>query len=193
MKEEYTTLRQEILYWQNFRFLLLAASIALLSGILGLGFKNADSGDLWVLSSALLLLFLACAMGLSWYAGRGNAKIGAYLTVFFESAAEQHHGWEDRQESFLKHLDPRHRVLDRWRLSQWLGVIYFLLGSVVVVLPWFVGKQPWPPTESHWLHLGFPGAAFLTALILLCCFSSPRQTYIRCWEAVKKSEDDKNA
>jgi hypothetical protein len=42
-KEEYTTLRQEILYWQSVRFVLLGASAAFVSGIVGFLQKNSDS------------------------------------------------------------------------------------------------------------------------------------------------------
>ena len=164
---EYASLRTEIFYWQNFRFVLLAASITLLSGIIGFGVKNPDQSQLWVNSSCMLLLFLTAAVILSWYAGRGNAKIGAYLIVFYEDPVEknpqQYQGWEDRQGRFLENMNLPQRAFDWLKLSHLLGAIYLLLGTISVVLPWFAGKQPWPPTQHHWIWIGGPAALFLGA------------------------------
>src|SRR5438128_2562329 len=84
MEKEYPALRQEIVNWQNYRFVLLSASIALMSGVIGFGLKSQDTSQWWFVSSALLLIYLALAASLTCYAGRGNAKLGAYLSVFYE-------------------------------------------------------------------------------------------------------------
>jgi hypothetical protein len=138
-------------------------------------------------SSGLLLLFLTGAVLLSWYAGRGNAKISAYLTVFHEKKLDNNQtlreGWEDRLGRFSEKL----KCFDKLTLSHWLGAIYFLLGGVSVVLPWLAGAQHFPPSKDYFVHAGIPAAVFLFVLILLVC-SSPRTSYIKRWEDVETDE-----
>lgn len=126
MKEEYPTLRTEILYWQNFRFVLLGASVALVSGIIGFGLKSPDTSDLWMSSSVLLLIFLSCAAALSCYAARGNTKIGTYLKVFHEAKSDEKTGWEGLRSEFAKGLG----WYDRLNLSHWLTLAYLVLGII---------------------------------------------------------------
>ena len=89
--EEYISLRKEILQWQARRFFLITTTATLVTGILGFGIGNIEK--MWFMISSSLLLFLACTTSLSWYAGKGNAKIGAYIAVFFEEIGGGKRGW----------------------------------------------------------------------------------------------------
>ena len=76
MNEEYESLRQEILAWQNRRFTILAASITIVSAILGFGAVQKTTASIeWPLITSLLWFFLGSTTALTWYAGNANAKI----------------------------------------------------------------------------------------------------------------------
>ena len=85
MNTEYESLRQEIHAWQNRRFIILTASITLVSAVLGLDAVQKTTVSVeWPLITSLLWFFLGSTTALTWYAGRANAKIAAYLIVFHE-------------------------------------------------------------------------------------------------------------
>lgn len=185
MPEEYESLRKEILEWQNRRFLLVAASITLVTGVLGLGLNAL--GNLWVIISSLLFLFLACATILSWYAGKANAKIGAYLIVFHEEAGRsegQGAGWESR----LARIKNKPWV-DLLTLNHSLTAIYVALGIVSFIVPWLAARRP-ALTGGQSVLILFTAALLVGALLLLWQYSYPRADYIKYWREVKREEQN---
>ena len=181
MKEEYASLRQEVLEWQSRRFLLVSTSITLVTGIIGIGLGVLK--DLWIIASSLLLLFLTCAVILSWYAGRANAKISAYLVVFHDSSGSDNKtgGWESR----LMRLKKKPKV-DFFTLNHCLTAIYTVLGIVSVLIPWLVAGKPAFSFEQ--ISLIFIAVLFICSLILQWKFSYPREGYAKHWLDVKEEE-----
>jgi hypothetical protein len=92
----------EIGNWQNFRFILVGVATAFVSAVIGFEPKQGTEGDPR-LRLSLIIFALAGAAALSCYAGRGNAKIGAYLQVFHEPPTPDKKdtlGWEGRNQRF---------------------------------------------------------------------------------------------
>lgn len=83
LNNEYDSLRQEILNWQDKRFTMVSGSIILVTAILGIIVKNNTSISGEILSS-VLLAFLTCVCLLTWYFGTSNSRLGAYIEVFYE-------------------------------------------------------------------------------------------------------------
>jgi type IV secretory pathway TrbD component len=181
MKEEYASLRQEISEWQNRRFLLVGTSITLVTGILGIGLGVLK--DLWIIASSLLLMFLTCAIILSWYAGRANAKISAYLVVFHSTTGsdDKMSGWESR----LIRLKKKPKV-DFFTLNHVLVAIYTTLGIMSVLIPWLVAGKP--TTSLEQIPILVTALLFVGSLILQWKFSYPRDGYVKHWMDVKKEE-----
>ena len=129
MAAEYESLRQEILAWQNRRFMILTASITLVSAILGLDAVQEINVEVeWPVITSLLWFFLGSTTALTWYGGRANAKIAAYLLVFHEKEG----GWESR----LKDL--KISKLDWFNLNRMVFLIYVGLGILSLVIPWSI-------------------------------------------------------
>ncbi|HKJ67319.1 MAG TPA: hypothetical protein VKA68_05140 [bacterium] len=171
MEQEYESLRQEIRAWQNRRFTTLAASITIVSGILGLDVvqESTFSGS-WPILTSLLWFFLGSTIALIWYAGRANAKIAAYLIVFHEKNAG---GWESR----LTEL--KASGLDWFSLNRMVFLIFVSLGILSFVIPWSVrGLQEIP--NWHTLLLLITGIWFCFGLMLLM-WGYSREKYIDKW------------
>lgn len=185
MPDEYESLRAEILQWQNRRFQLVGASITLVTGVLGLGLDaNAMASSGSVIAS-LLLLVLACAVFLSWYAGMANTKIAMYLMVFHEQAGGsegQGSGWESR----LYRLKNRRRT-DPLALNNALVLIYFALGVISFIVPYAVAKgYSLMPAQSVLLVLMV--LLFLAALLVHWKYSDQRNRYLGYWQEIQRDE-----
>ena len=175
MKAEYESLRQEILLWQNRRFTVLTASITLVSAILGFDAvqKTEDLVD-WPLITSLLWFFLGSTTALTWYAGRANSKIGAYLIVFHEKKD----GWETRLKELKKSR------FDWFNLNRMVFLIYLGLGILSLFIPWTIHHSQMI-ANWHKILLFLTGAWFCFDLILLM-WGYPRQSYKEKWIDVKK-------
>jgi hypothetical protein len=185
MTSEYESLRAEIKEWQDRRFTILTASIGLTTAILGFkAFDQPQTTELWPLS-VLLLLLLSCACALTWYAGRGNAMMAAYLIHFHERPSDSSDGWESR----LSRLQLS--GLDKLKLNQFLGFIYLLLAAVAV----FVPVSQHPPSHNGWIVLSIAIAFFVSTLLLLMLASSQTKRYfLKKWEELPApKQDDRNA
>ena len=178
--DEYVALRAEIKDWQDRRFTILTAAIGLVAAILGLKvFDQPASTELAVGISVLLLLLLTSACVLTWYAGRANAKIAAYIVVFHERSGESGSGWESRLADLKnKKLDP-----DRLNLNQVLISIYFVLGLVSVFYPLWQHL----PCGAGLGALPAAVAVFFWSLGLLCMVPQ-KERYIEQWELLKQSD-----
>lgn len=110
---------------------------------------------------------------LTWYAGRANAKISAYLLVFHE----ENDGWE----SLLSEL--KSSRLDWFSLNRVIFLIYLGLGILAIVIPWSIHHSQAISTWHKFLLL-ITGAWFLFDLILLMR-GYPRQDYKDKWIYVK--------
>jgi O-antigen/teichoic acid export membrane protein len=169
-------LRAEIKDWQDRRFTILTASIGLVTAVLGFKlFDQPATAEMWPWVSALLLLLLSSACILTWYAGRANAKIAAYLIVFHERPSQSSDGgWESR----LHHL--KESGLDRLNLNRLLIIIYLVLGLVSVIFP----ALRHSPAGSGLIVV--IGAVFLFLSSLFFLFlKSPKERYIKLWEEVR--------
>src|SRR5713101_544364 len=144
MSEEYEALRAEILKWQDRRFDLLKTSISVITGLLGLKliFDKLEvpgpSGTLWPFISSTLLLYLAAANLLTWYAGTSNSILGAYIKVFHEGKESTSVHWETRFEKL------KAKGLYRQNVNQWIAVMNTVLAAICVVLPYAVTSFAWP-------------------------------------------------
>jgi hypothetical protein len=198
-EREYAPLRQEILYWQNYRFTLLAASIALVLGVVGFGLKDQGSSRVWPFTSSMLLAFLALAAGLSGYAARGNARIGANLTVFHDLPLDENkrregaaRGWEGRQERFWEEWAKRRRWFRAWlgraHLGMWLAGSYLILGGVSVAIPWAANRAP--EDGVRWAFLVVFGVLLLAGVLFL--WWSPRGARLEYWKAWNQVKRDEN-
>lgn len=75
MAAEYESLRQEILAWQNRRFMILTASITLVSAILGLDAVQEINVEVeWPVITSLLWFFLGSTTALTWYGEEQTQK-----------------------------------------------------------------------------------------------------------------------
>ncbi len=174
MNAEYEALRAEMLAWQNRRFVILTASISLVTGILGLdGVTEATSKLDWALVSSLLLFLLGSAEALTWYAGQANAKAAAYIIVFHEADAA---GWETRLKSL------KDRGLNRFSLNRMVVLIYAGLGVLSLLIPLTVrGYQG--IDGAHLWEVGLSGIWFGFGLSLLLR-RLPREHYERLWREI---------
>jgi hypothetical protein len=199
MSEEYESLRAEILKWQDRRFDLLKLSTTIVTSLLGLKliFGAPASGTLWPLISSTLLLYLAAANLLTWYAGISNSILAAYIKVFHEKEPTLFH-WETRLDKLNKRQQHAHRRLveikAQWRqkVNRWLAALnlnvnhgiaglYFVLALVCILLPYATAKFQTPDRWWLWALLGTSATVFLATFILVVLFSYPRDYYERRW------------
>jgi hypothetical protein len=174
MNNEYEALYAEIKDWQDRRFTVLTAAIGLVTAILGLKiFDQPARIELWPWISALLLLLLSSACILTWYAGRANAKLAAYLICFHERPSPSGDGWQSR----LHRL--KQSRMDRLNLNRIVVCIYSPLAAVSVILP--VMQQP--PSPFGWVVLSVAIVIFLCSLLLLV-LRTPKDHYVDLWDAL---------
>lgn len=188
MNTEYSSLRREMLRWQDRRFDLLKLSTSVVSGLLGfrlvmLRFDEGDSARvLWPLISSVLLLYLAGTSLLTWYAGVANSKIASYIKVFHDNLGGS---------SDLTHWESRLAALkssgqDSGNLNRWIVVVYVTLGVVSVVLPYAAAGFAAP---GPWLYaLAVCAAPFLATIVLVACYSYPRERFENMWIGLREEE-----
>ena len=172
LEAEYTSLRTEMLSWQNRRFSILATAITLTIGFLGLdGILKGESTVSWGVITSILWFFLGSVASLTWYASRANAKLAAYISVFHE---DQEKGWENR----LRQL--KNKGLDRLDLNIMMLSIYLGLAFLSLVVPLTVRGFISPDTLDL-LYLSFSGVWFIFCASLLAV-KPPRKIYIEEWK-----------
>jgi hypothetical protein len=181
MSEEYGALRAEILRWQDRRFDLLKISISVVTGLLGLKLifeVSGSSGTLWPFVSSTLLLYLAAANLIIWYAGVSNSILAAYVKVFHEENESTSVHWETRFSKLKKCHN----------LNHWIAVLHSALAIICVALPYaattgLAGPSPW--------LLGLvagSAAVFLTTMFVVMFFSYPRERYETDWRRLRDEE-----
>jgi hypothetical protein len=187
MSEEYQALRAEILKWQDRRFDLVKISISVVTSLLGLKLivdklETPDpNGDLWPLISSILLLYLAAANLIAWYASVSNSILAAYIKVFHEEGESTTLRWETRLQKL------RGKGYSRHNMNHWIAVLQSVLAIICIVFPYAAASFASP---SLWL-LGLiviSSAAFLTSLILVVLFSYPREKYEKSWRELRDGE-----
>ena len=114
MELEYQALRQEIMQWQDRRFIVIGTTIAFVSALVG-AIATKPGSCSWALATSLLLAFLSAAVCLIRQFARFNSTIGAYLEVFHGSP------WERRIKEF------RRRSSIYFELNPFVAVIFLLL------------------------------------------------------------------
>jgi len=182
MDKEYECLHEEILNWQDKRFTLVSASIILVTTALGLVSEGKNTWP-WEIVSSIILAFLFCVCLLTWYFGTSNARLGAYIEVFYETADQPYYRWHTRNRAF-KHEILLYRFLS---FNSCLALIYLVLGVSSIVIP---SKFQFP-TNSNFLYLLLTlFLLFLVTIVLLIGFSYPRKRYVSYWQKVKEREAD---
>lgn len=182
MNTEYESLRKEIIAWQERRFTILAGSVALVTGILGLKvIGESKPFENWAWASALLLVILASACALTWYAGRASAKIAAYLIVFHESQPDPLGAWETR----LQVLKDSRR--DCWNLNRLIILVYLGLALLAVLAP-LLSHREYHLVPLDYVTLVVAGGLFALAMVLLV-LKSPKEHYKKLWEDLGKKEE----
>jgi protein-S-isoprenylcysteine O-methyltransferase Ste14 len=215
-RDDYQSVRQEILQWQGFRFTLFTASTAVVTGVLGfvLGSSEKKNSEQWVeqwwfVISVLLLVFLGCVALLTWFAGSGNVKMGTYIRVFYEEEAagggEPSKGWHVRHSDLEttsrpnsgKRLGNFQAKLLEWgdnqRLDRLLAFPYLLLGVASLFLPAFKayteGQQILPSVWwmlIMWMLIIVAACIWFGLWVLLLFLESPRWYYREKWDELKK-------
>jgi len=181
MDKEYECLREEILSWQEKRFTLVSASVVLVTTALGFASDGKTTWP-WEVVSSIILAFLLCVCLLTWYFGTSNARLGAYIEVFYETD-DQPYRWHKRnrlfkQDSFL------YKFLN---FNSCLALIYLVLGIASVVVPSKFG----PPTNKKFFYLLIILVLlFLFMIVLVVGFSYPRKRYVSYWQKVKEVESE---
>lgn len=230
IKEEYPAMRAEILQWQNYRFLTLTVTGAVIAAFFTIMAKDSSNGtnataEFTDFSKFLALLgllsFLACAMAITLYAGRGNQKLGTYLEVFYEERetvkkvagdGDRGIGWEGRFQDFSSkvkspqtlELNRRHRWLEKGlTLNRLLGVFYFILGVGSVLLLYYFLKIPLFPHFQvpyvQWLNVALllvcilliPVLLMAVTLLIFLFIPPPRTAYRDIWRAIRNGENEK--
>jgi|SRR5215216_3149501 len=219
IKEEYPAIRAEILQWQNYRFLTLTVTGAVIAAFFSIMAKDYSNGtntptEFTDISKVLALLglssLLACAMAITLYAGRGNQKLGTYLMVFYEERdtvdGDRGIGWERRFEDFGERapgeLQRRERSLEKWlTLNRLFGVIYLILGVGSVLLLYDFLKIPllphfqvppvqWPNVLLLLLYIFLLPVLLMAVTLLIFLFlSPPRATYRAIWRDIREYEE----
>jgi len=184
MNTEYESLREEINAWQERRFTVLAGSVALVTGILGLKIiGESKPSENWTWASALLLALLASACALTWYAGRANAKIAAYLIVFHESTRDPLAAWESR----LRALKESGR--DWWNLNRLIILTYLGLALLAVLAP-MLSHLEYRLVCMDYVALIVAGVLFVVTVVLLG-LPSPKEHYTILWTDLKRKESER--
>src|SRR5262245_52855152 len=136
MNSEYEGLRDEIKSWGDRRFTVLAGSIGLVTGILGLKVVGeSDASSNWTVVSSSLLSMLAASCAITWYAAQATGKVAAYLMVFHESTQPGSKSWESRLNT-LKELGA-----DSHHFNLMMVPIYLVLGCLSLAVPWLSHLQ----------------------------------------------------
>jgi hypothetical protein len=180
--EEYESLRAEILAWQGRRIELLEISAGLVTAIVGLDLllKPSLAGD-WPLVSSILLIFLACAGFITWYAARGNAKAAGYIKVFHEGGQDKTYRWETRLGKL------KAKGVDDLNINNWLALIYLSLAFIAVLIP-ALAASPSQPSKSALVALAVCSVIETISLVLMFCYSYPRETYEEHWKRIREEE-----
>lgn len=184
MNQEYESLGAEILKWQDRRFQLIEISIGLVTAIIGLDLvMKPSTPEHWPLISSVLLAFLSSAGLLTWYAGRANSKLSAYLKVFHEAEelAPEALRWETRLQKL------KEKGLDRYNVNHWITVIFIVLAGISVLLPYIASSLSTPTGWPLALLLIF-AALFVGSAILVSAFSYPRESYEARWRQLQRGE-----
>lgn len=187
MSEEYEALRAEILKWQDRRFDVLKLSISVVTGLLGLKLifdkleGPGSGGALWLLISSTLLLYLAAANLLIWYAGVSNSILAAYIKVFHEEKASTSVHWETRLDKLKAKGQYRQNV------NQWIAVLNTALAIICVVVPGAAASFELPSLWFLGLVAGST-AVFLATIVLVALFSCPRAHYETRWRSLRDEE-----
>lgn len=182
MDKEYESLREEILNWQEKRFTLASASIVLITTALGFISEGKNTWP-WEVSTSIILVFLLCVCLLTWYLGTSNARLGAYIEVFYETE-DQPYRWHRRNRLFKDDFF-LYKIL---HFNSCLALIYLVLGISAIVVPLKFGL----PIDRKFLYLLIPLIfLFFTMIVLLIGFSYPRKRYVAYWQKVKEMESKK--
>ena len=179
-EKEYVSLRNEILLWQNRRFLMLSATIVIITAIFGLN-KGTGNSIPAHLISAILLLFLSGACLLTAYCGRSSAILGAFIQVFYENKNPDLK-WERMNSKF-----PR-----KWyemNLNAMIAIIYLIFGVSSIYIPFYMygsGNDVYEYFKNRIVIIF--AAIFFGTFIHLLKSQYFREDYVSIWEAVEAEQ-----
>jgi len=180
--EEYEGLKAEMLAWQGRRIELLQTSAALVTAIVGLDLLLQPTLAVnWALVSSVLLVFLACAGCLTWYAARGTSKAAAYIRIFHEVEQNRNLRWETRLGKL------KDKGVDNQDINKWLALIYLALAVISILVPALPSSFAAPEPLTIAVLLICAGAE-IGSLVLMYGYSYPRATYDAYWKVIKEEE-----
>lgn len=180
VENEYESLRQEALNWQQNRIKLVSLSIVLITATLGLVSKlGQDFPCPREILSSILLAFIICVCLLTWYYGKSTARLGTYIEVFHEKKSDEYH-WHIRNSKFLE----KRKMPKILSLNACLALIYLVLGLASVFIP--LGFD----FNLQYYEIFYSLVAiYIVVLILLFGFSYSRKTYKAVWEGIRLDEE----
>src|SRR5262245_58569929 len=176
-RDEYTSLRAEILDWQRRRTVVTMQTAAVVATILGVVTSFAKS-FMWTALSATLLALLTASMIFARYAADAASRLGTDLQVVHERETG---GWEGRRS--------RLGIGRTQNLNTALAAIYITLGVLATVVPVAAATnrgQPW----YGWLLLAVASVLFLTVATGLAYWSyQSRADYLQKWENILREDE----
>ena len=188
--KEYESLRQEIMYWQQRRFLILSASIVVVTAVFSLS-KGEQSVVPASIVSTILLSFLSVMCFVTAYCGNSCSKIGSYLQVFHEESAGDLN-WETANYKFSciskDSKETGSEKFSNFNLNSNLSAIYLVLGFASLVVPYHLFKS----STNYISHVAEPGTSislviFIIGLIYLYRSQSVKIKFISKWKDVRDS------
>lgn len=172
-EQEYGALRDEIMRWQERRFIVIGATIPLASAVAGI-IATKPTACSWATASALLLAFLAASMCLLRQFARFNSVIGSYLEVFHANP------WERRMREFRKGSS---RYLE---LNTFIAVLFLLLAGLWTLILFAICTKP--PRILEIVTLCVVVLAYAYCNWLLAFRSYPRLASFKLWQQIQADE-----
>jgi len=170
--EEFKSLRDEMLKWQERRFEVLKIAILAASAIVTGALAQADKWE-WSIASACILLVLALSARMIWLFGTYVSAGGAYLEVFLDSR------WERRNRQRLS-------TKPTPTLNSTLALVHGAIGIISTFICVHFNRAS---SSLTLLFLWFPSLGVLSwGLYRLAYRSYPRSEFAKQWLVVKQND-----
>lgn len=172
-EKSYESLRNELIRWQERRYLIFSTSIVFVTALIGwfvTGEKNLEFTIAAILPHILILGASLLTRNTSLY----STKIGTYISVFYEDI------WEINQAPFSKKT---------WIWSTNLIFALFYLGiSIISTIILYKISDSTVDVEQavFWILILISGLN-LWSIIYLAFRSYPREKYLKLWTEIKNA------
>lgn len=171
-EKSYESLRNELLQWQNRRYIIFSSTLIFIAALLG-WFISSDKDWNFYTASILPLLLIVGASFLTRNSTVYSVKIGTYFMVFYNDT------WEISQGLFNK----RANII---QTNQYFAVFYLFTSILSNVILFYETKvenlmQPICIFIAAWLFT-------LLAIYYVGIKSYPREKYLDIWREIKESQ-----